>query len=105
MIEIKILKPDGSVYWQMLVDSVSESERWVAEEKTRPYWKAGFTVVLTDKSPPPPTQAEVDAIAADLADMNANKSFLKGLKQSDLTDVASCARAIMKIIKHLRADK
>jgi hypothetical protein len=49
--------------------------------------------------------AEIAAKEAEEADQAQTRNFLKGLKKSDLTDVDKCASAIMKIIKHLRADK
>lgn len=48
--------------------------------------------------------AEIAAEQAKVIDRDDATRFLKGLKAADLVDVPSCARAIMKIVKHLRAD-
>jgi hypothetical protein len=48
--------------------------------------------------------AEIAAKAAKEDSIKQAGEFLKGLKKSDLSDLDKCASAIMKIIKHLRAD-
>ena len=49
--------------------------------------------------------AEIAAAEADKLDREEARQFLKGLKKADLKTTADCAAAIMKIVKHLRADK
>lgn len=39
---LKILNPDGSMYWQEHFNSEKDLDTWLAEEKTRPYWNQDF---------------------------------------------------------------
>ena len=102
---LEIKNADLSHYWTAYFNSQEECDKWLEEEKSRPYWKEDFIVEVIDTTPPPPSQAILDAIAADKAAHDQVRTFLKGLKKTDLIDVASCANAIMKIVKHLRADQ
>ena len=105
MFEILIKNSDGSIYWQMPVNSQDEADEWISEEKTRPYWKDTFQVEIIDKRPPPPTPEEVAAKESEKADEEKVRKALKGIKKSDLVDVPACADAILKIIKRLHADR
>ena len=60
---------------------------------------AEFSVVEEDMS------NEIALEAADKVDRQDAALFLKRLRKADLTDLDKCATAIMKIVKHLRADK
>lgn len=60
---------------------------------------AEFEIVEEDMT------AEIAAKEADEEERRQARDFLKGLKKSDLNTVDKCATAIMRIVKHLRADK
>lgn len=60
---------------------------------------AEYTVVEEDMT------AEIAAAEADKKEQREIKDHLKGLKKADLKTVSDCADAILKILKHLRADK
>jgi len=60
---------------------------------------AEYTIVEEDMT------AELAAAEADKKDRDEVKKHLKGLKKADLKTVEGCADAILKILKHLRADK
>ena len=51
MIKLEILNADGSVYWTEHFNSVQSQEEWLAEEMTRPYYKAEYTTRVTDLTP------------------------------------------------------
>lgn len=105
MITLTIKKQDGSVYWKEHFNKLDDCDKWLAEEKTRPYWDETYTHEILDKTPPPPTAEELAAIAAEENAHKEAKQFLKGLKKSDLVDLDKCSTAIMRIVKYLRADK
>lgn len=42
-LQLKIYKPDGSIYWIEHFNSTTELQRWLDEEKTRPYWNPEYT--------------------------------------------------------------
>lgn len=52
MIELVIYKGDGSVYWTEHFNTMTDCNRWLDEEKTRPYWKTEYTCQITDNRPP-----------------------------------------------------
>lgn len=105
MFKLIIRKGDGSHYWTEHFNKQNQLEKWLAEEMTRPYWKQEFTTEIIDQTPPPPSAEEIAEKEAEKVEQEQTRVFLKGLRKSDLTDVDKCASAIMKIIKHLRADK
>jgi hypothetical protein len=99
MIKLVIKQADGSVYWTEHFNLLSDLNKWLNEERNRPYWKQDFTTEMTDLTPPPPTQAELDAIAALASQKQALKSRIKTLSsQADLT-TADIKEAIFKLIK------
>lgn len=60
---------------------------------------AEYTIIEEDIS------AEIAAKEADEDDRKQVGQFLKHLKKADIKTVDDCAQVIMKIVKHLRADK
>ncbi|CAK0739676.1 hypothetical protein CCP2SC5_1020025 [Azospirillaceae bacterium] len=126
MIKLIVKEPDGSQYWVERFRDAESAKAWADEEITRPYWVADRTFEFYDDGDPlilvdgklelaPDKKAEreakmlADAQAKALEESDAAqvKVFLKGLKKADLVagGVDACATAIMKIVKHLRADK
>lgn len=106
-LRLDIKKETGEIYWTEYFNSESDLKKWVDAEKSRPYWvsREAWEFVVSDLTPPPPTAEEIAAQEAEKAEDEKVRKFLKGLKKSDLVDVPTCAEAIMKIIKHLRADR
>jgi hypothetical protein len=49
--KLEIKNPNGSKYWNADFNSDEERERWLNEEKTRPYWSPLFTINLINPSP------------------------------------------------------
>lgn len=106
--KLEIKKQDGSIYWVEYADGDDGGDRlqkWLDSEKAKSYWDPSYDAKILDVSPPPPTQAELDAIVADKLDQEQNRVALKGIKKADLVDVDKCAQAIMRIVKYLKADK
>lgn len=105
-VKLIIKNADGSPYWKENFDSQEKCDAWLDEEKTRPYWKSDHIIETeVTPDPPPPTEAELAAIEAEKVERDQNRQALKGLKKADLIDVDACAKAIMRIVKHLMADK
>lgn len=50
MVYLTILKPDGSVYWKETFRTRSEADKWVDNEKKKPYWIQDFSITLDDKT-------------------------------------------------------
>lgn len=105
MIKLEIKKPNGEIYWTEHFSNLESANKWLDEEKTRKYWNDDFTHEFIDLTPPPKTPDEIAKEAVEQVERDEAKLFLKQLKKSDLVDLDTCASAIMKIVKHLRADK
>lgn|SRR5678816_1265964 len=99
MFRLIIKYQNGDVYWRESFNSMAELNAWLAEERTRSYWKEEFTTEVQDLTPPPPTQEQIDQQAAlqlQIATLKARIKVLAG--QSDLT-AAEIKEALMKFIK------
>lgn len=53
MIQLKILNPDGSLYWREHFNDEESALKWLEEEKTRKYWNEKFTHSLVFLGPTP----------------------------------------------------
>ena len=51
MFSLTILKSDDSVYWVEHFKTRAELDRWLATEKTRPYWVASYKSQIQDITP------------------------------------------------------
>ena len=80
MITLTIKKQDKSVYWTEYFNDLKSANAQVDDEQTRPYWDDTYTVDFTDDTPPPPTKAELDAIAAKTAAIVLRDSKLAAAK-------------------------
>ena len=109
MITLTIKKADNSIYWVERFNSQAHADKWLAEEMTRPYWLNSYVATSVETLPPVPTAEEIAAKAADDAANENARQFLKGLHLADLTDPvngqANICKAIMKLVKHVRADQ
>jgi hypothetical protein len=85
MTNLLIKKADGSLYWSENFYSLNEAEGWLAEERSRPYWKPEYTWEFVDKTPPPPSAAELAEKAKKIQDrqdaVNGIKSAITKSKQ------------------------
>ena len=45
---LTIYREDGSVYWIENANDLSALERWLDEEKTRPYWEPTYTTAIEE---------------------------------------------------------
>ena len=50
MIKLEIKNQDGSTYWTEHFNDQASCDKWLAEEKTRAYWKSSFTLNVVDNS-------------------------------------------------------
>lgn len=64
MFKLIINHSDGSQYWQEYFNDRASCDRWLAEEKTRPYWKESFVCIIEDQSPTPEQIAAQEALIA-----------------------------------------
>lgn len=88
MIVLTIFNPDKSIYWVEHFNDMDFCNKWLEEEKTRPYWNAEFTYSIEDKRPTPEQIAQQEAQV--LAEQNAQKQLKDSakakLKALGLTD-------------------
>lgn len=82
MVKININKADGSPYWQETFNDRPSADQWLANEKTRPYWRADFVVNIDDRTVA--DQAAADALKTqsqtDLTARQQKAAALKALK-------------------------
>lgn len=97
MVEIIILKGDGSHYWTMQTNTRAEMDAWIATEQTRSYWKSDFTFAITEIVTPEPSAEELARRVALLQ----KRSDLKSLVKSDMTNISDVKDAILKILEVL----
>jgi hypothetical protein len=100
--KLVIKKQDNSIYWVDHFASLEQGQKWLAEEMTRPYWDATYTAEFIDTTPPPPTQAELDAAALvktnlDAARTAAQKSKAALVAVKNATDLATLQAASIKL--------
>jgi hypothetical protein len=99
MFELLIKKLDGSIHWKEHFNTIEDAQKWITEEQTRTYWDATNTFEITDKTPPPMSDADKAVIAAKDTQVNTFKQRIKALaNQPDLT-AAEIKEAIFKYIK------
>jgi hypothetical protein len=99
MFKLIIKRADNSIYWVEYFHSQNELTRWLTVEMTRPYWLPEFTTETIDMTPPPPSQDELDAIAAKQNQMTTFKHRVRSLaRQNDLT-AAEIKEALWKYLK------
>jgi len=106
MVNLKIKKANGEIYWVENFNTKKECDKWLAEEKTRPYWKKDFTFEIEDK-----TEEINNAQIAGKAlfeqkrlSLETAKDSLKKLKKDKLKTVADCIKAIEGIMDVLGID-
>ena len=56
MIKLEIKNADGSLYWKETFNTQEECDKWLAEEKTRKYWKSDFTWSSVETNPRDPVK-------------------------------------------------
>ena len=101
MFELTIKKENGDTYWVERFNTLAAAQKWIAIEQTRSYWDPAYTYEIVDKTPPPPTQDELDAIDQRKQQLQVLKARLKALAaQSDLT-AAEVKELVLKLAKFL----
>jgi len=45
---LNIYNEDGSLYWKEHFNKQEDLDKWLDEEKTRPYWNANFATEIID---------------------------------------------------------
>lgn len=100
MFELIIKNQNGDFFWREWFNSQAELQAWVNVEQTRAYWLPGFTYEVIDHTPPPPSQQELDAIAARNAEIASIKARLAVMAEfeEDFT-AAEQLEATMKMVR------
>lgn len=48
---LKITKANGEHYWTDYFNTIDDLNKWLDEEKTRPYWQQDFQIEIIDTTP------------------------------------------------------
>lgn len=109
MFTLVIKRADQSIYWTQYFNNLPEVQTWLAKEQTRPYWLQEYTSEITDNTPAPPSQEQVEAEANAEASRKTQVSLLKARlaaldDQPDLT-AAELKESVRKLFKLLKAMK
>lgn len=96
MLKLIIKHADGSPYWTEHFNSLSDCDKWLNTEKTRPYWKQDFVVEKIDMTPPPKSAAEIAAEEAKKAAVESARLAIKDFKKSDMKTVDDLALLLEK---------
>lgn len=99
MIKLEIKYADGSLYWKEHFNSQADCDKWLAEEKTRPYWKPEFTSSSVDLNPQDPV-ADADRAAKQALKAQKYTDRVAQLKALDWSTVTSMAQVkpILKLL-------
>lgn len=105
MITLKIKKQDGSSYWTEHFDSRIECDKWLNEEKKRPYWNQSYTIDIQDRTAEVAEQRRLAALK--IQDENTKRDqlgrYFKNLKRADITP-ENIPDIIMNIKKYILGD-
>lgn len=106
MLTLIIRHSDTSIYWQEYFNTLSDLQKWLKEEQTRPYWKQEYTTEIMDNTPPrpiPPTQEELDAIAKTKTDITDLRHEIKveAMQLLDAESTIDVKETVAKLIKLL----
>ena len=85
MITLNIKYEDGSHYWTEYFNEMDRCEKWLAEEKTRPYWNEKFTVEIIEEKPKEKSEKEKAEEAAKIEAKKSRKAALKKLAGKNLS--------------------
>lgn len=102
MFILEIKKADGSSYWTEHFNDKESLDKWLAEEKTRPYWDKTFAETIIDMSPTPAEKAARDKVLKDMKDKEVVKrqvaQDLKKLKSGDMKTLIDLEATLLKVI-------
>jgi hypothetical protein len=99
MFELIVKKSNGEFHWREHFNSLEDAQKWIREEQTRSYWDKSLIFEITDKTPPLPSQAEIDSAATKKDQIKNLKARVKNLTaQPDMTP-AELKEAVMKFLK------
>lgn len=78
MIILTIFNANQTVYWVEHFNDIDFCNKWLEEEKTRPYWNSAFTYTIEDNTPTPEQIAQQSAeIQAQLQVKEQSKNSAK----------------------------
>ncbi len=102
MISLTIRKQDNSIYWVERFNTIIDAEKWIAEEKTRPYWqnhnKERWTVTIEDKTHVP-TPVEIAAAEALKTARQARLQVLSTIGSKTILSNQDMQDAVLALIK------
>lgn len=103
MYVVTIKNTDQSLYWKEEFYDKATGDKWLNEEKSRPYWIKDFIVEILDDS-----QKEVDRINAENAALAANESArrariqqIKSLKEKPSKNQKDLEEILGLLIDHV----
>jgi hypothetical protein len=95
-VRLEIKRQDGTTYWVETFRTRPDGDRWLAEERTRPYWNNAFIATFIDEPEPTP-------IARDVIRETAIRNAITRLAAADTTNLATVAQVRAIIVDLLIA--
>jgi tRNA A37 threonylcarbamoyladenosine modification protein TsaB len=80
MVTLVIKQKNGELYWKEQFQNKAQADKWLDEEKTRPYWKKSFEVEMIEEAP----QVFTPDAAKEKEIKDVKKSLVKKLKDLGL---------------------
>lgn len=91
-VTITVKKVDGSTYWVDRFATKADADAWLAEEKTRPYWKSTYTIAYSGSDVVHNTVPVIDPTKV------ANRAARLAQLQTALSDWANLTAAQQKAV-------
>lgn len=104
MKKLEIKNPDGSIYWTEHFNNLEMAEKWIDEEKTRPYWKAEFSYSIIDEGLREKTQEEIETEKSVIAERFAAKEQRKSTRKAIDWSKTMTVKQLQDVVKALVED-
>lgn len=79
MITLTIKRKDGSTYWTEYFNEQAACDKWIANERTKPYWEKSFSYASVDDSDPAKVAAQKAAQEQLRTDQMARLNAIKAV--------------------------
>ncbi len=97
--KLDITNPDGTHYWTEFFNDKESADKWLEEEKTRPYWNVGNTYEILEEAKHVATQEEIQAEDDSKVKIKKIKDAKDALKNIDIDGATTIAK--LKVIVKL----
>ena len=94
-VNLTIKKDDGAIYWKEQFNDQLSADKWIAQEKKRPYWNGAYvveTVSVVEPSVPVADQSKITA-------REQAKVAIKSFDKTKVKDLGEALDVIEKLIK------